>query len=57
MADNTPVVLRGTGASRGAGAGIARALGSHGCTVYVTGRTDATRTTRRRAPSMRRRRR
>src|SRR4051812_11863299 len=38
MADNTPVVLV-TGASRGAGAGIARALGSHGCTVYVTGRT------------------
>jgi NAD(P)-dependent dehydrogenase (short-subunit alcohol dehydrogenase family) len=30
-----------TGASRGAGAGIARALGSHGCTVYVTGRTAA----------------
>ncbi|KUI43370.1 short-chain dehydrogenase [Mycobacterium sp. IS-1590] len=29
-----------TGASRGAGAGIARALGSHGCTVYVTGRTE-----------------
>ncbi|MGE2721799.1 SDR family NAD(P)-dependent oxidoreductase [Mycolicibacterium celeriflavum] len=29
-----------TGASRGAGAGIARALGSHGCTVYVTGRTQ-----------------
>lgn len=28
-----------TGASRGAGAGIARALGSHGCTVYITGRT------------------
>jgi NAD(P)-dependent dehydrogenase (short-subunit alcohol dehydrogenase family) len=28
-----------TGASRGAGAGIAHALGSHGCTVYVTGRT------------------
>ena len=28
-----------TGASRGAGAGIAQALGSHGCTVYVTGRT------------------
>jgi NAD(P)-dependent dehydrogenase (short-subunit alcohol dehydrogenase family) len=38
MADNTPVVLV-TGASRGAGAGIARALGSHGCIVYVTGRT------------------
>ncbi len=28
-----------TGASRGAGLGIAHALGSHGCTVYVTGRT------------------
>jgi NAD(P)-dependent dehydrogenase (short-subunit alcohol dehydrogenase family) len=28
-----------TGSSRGAGKGIARALGSHGCTVYVTGRT------------------
>jgi NAD(P)-dependent dehydrogenase (short-subunit alcohol dehydrogenase family) len=29
-----------TGASRGAGAGIARALGMHGCTVYVTGRSE-----------------
>jgi NAD(P)-dependent dehydrogenase (short-subunit alcohol dehydrogenase family) len=29
-----------TGASRGAGAGIAHALGSHGCIVYVTGRTE-----------------
>ncbi|MED5811321.1 SDR family NAD(P)-dependent oxidoreductase [Mycolicibacterium sp. 050232] len=29
-----------TGASRGAGAGIATALGSHGATVYVTGRTE-----------------
>lgn len=28
-----------TGASRGAGKAIARALGMHGCTVYVTGRT------------------
>jgi NAD(P)-dependent dehydrogenase (short-subunit alcohol dehydrogenase family) len=28
-----------TGASQGAGRGIALALGSHGCTVYVTGRT------------------
>jgi NAD(P)-dependent dehydrogenase (short-subunit alcohol dehydrogenase family) len=28
-----------TGASRGAGRGIAIALGSHGCTVYVTGRS------------------
>jgi NAD(P)-dependent dehydrogenase (short-subunit alcohol dehydrogenase family) len=38
MADNRPVAVV-TGASRGAGAGIAHALGSHGCTVYVTGRT------------------
>lgn len=30
-----------TGASRGAGKGIALALGSHGCTVYVTGRSQA----------------
>lgn len=29
-----------TGASRGAGAGIARALGAHGYTVYVTGRSE-----------------
>jgi NAD(P)-dependent dehydrogenase (short-subunit alcohol dehydrogenase family) len=29
-----------TGASRGAGRGIAHALGSHACTVYVTGRTE-----------------
>jgi NAD(P)-dependent dehydrogenase (short-subunit alcohol dehydrogenase family) len=29
-----------TGASRGAGKGIAQALGSHGCTVYVTGRSQ-----------------
>ncbi|MBV8804224.1 MAG: SDR family NAD(P)-dependent oxidoreductase [Sinobacteraceae bacterium] len=29
-----------TGASRGAGRGIAVALGMHGCTVYVTGRTQ-----------------
>jgi len=29
-----------TGGSRGAGKGIARALGSHGCTVYVTGRSE-----------------
>ena len=28
-----------TGASRGAGAGIARGLGELGYTVYVTGRT------------------
>ena len=35
-----------TGASRGIGKGIARALGEQGCTVYVTGRTtgDAERT-------------
>ena len=39
MADSRPVAVV-TGASRGAGAGIAHALGSHGCTVYVTGRTQ-----------------
>ena len=31
-----------TGACRGAGAGIARALGAHGYTVYVTGRSEHT---------------
>ena len=31
-----------TGASRGAGRGIAIVLGQHGCTVYVTGRTQKT---------------
>lgn len=36
----TPVAIV-TGASRGAGKGIAIALGRHGCTVYVTGRTIA----------------
>jgi NAD(P)-dependent dehydrogenase (short-subunit alcohol dehydrogenase family) len=35
------VVAVVTGASRGAGAGIAHALGSHGCTVYITGRSTA----------------
>jgi NAD(P)-dependent dehydrogenase (short-subunit alcohol dehydrogenase family) len=29
-----------TGASRGAGRGIAIALGTHGCTVFVTGRSE-----------------
>jgi NAD(P)-dependent dehydrogenase (short-subunit alcohol dehydrogenase family) len=29
-----------TGASRGAGRDIAIALGSHGCKVYVTGRSE-----------------
>ena len=38
MSDSRPIAVV-TGASRGAGAGIAHALGSHGCTVYVTGRT------------------
>src|SRR5215217_6740481 len=38
MSAESPVAVV-TGASRGAGAGIAHALGSHGCTVYVTGRT------------------
>jgi NAD(P)-dependent dehydrogenase (short-subunit alcohol dehydrogenase family) len=36
----TPPVVVVTGASRGAGRGIALALGSHGCTVYVTGRSE-----------------
>jgi len=35
-----PTVAVVTGASRGAGRGIAIALGSHGCTVYVTGRSQ-----------------
>ena len=39
MSDNTIIAVV-TGASRGAGAGIARALGAHRCTVYVTGRTS-----------------
>lgn len=30
-----------TGASRGAGRGGARALGAHGCTVYIRGRSTA----------------
>jgi len=38
MLENPPVVIV-TGASRGAGRGIAVALGSHGCTVYVTARS------------------
>lgn len=40
MTDNRPVAVV-TGASRGAGLGIAHALGSHGCIVYVTGRTES----------------
>jgi NAD(P)-dependent dehydrogenase (short-subunit alcohol dehydrogenase family) len=36
----SPIVAIVTGASRGAGKGIAIALGSHGCTVYVTGRSQ-----------------
>lgn len=39
MSANAPVAIV-TGASRGAGRGIAIALGSHGCTVYVTGRSE-----------------
>lgn len=39
MPDQSPVAVV-TGASRGAGRGIAVALGSHGCTVYVTGRSE-----------------
>jgi NAD(P)-dependent dehydrogenase (short-subunit alcohol dehydrogenase family) len=37
---NQPAVAVVTGASRGAGRGIATALGSHGCIVYVTGRSE-----------------
>jgi NAD(P)-dependent dehydrogenase (short-subunit alcohol dehydrogenase family) len=43
MSDSKPAaapVVIVTGASRGAGRGIAIALGSHGCTVYVTGRSQ-----------------
>ena len=36
----SPAIAVVTGASRGAGRGIALALGSHGCTVYVTGRSQ-----------------
>ena len=36
-----PKIALVTGASRGAGAGIARGLGEKGMTVYVTGRTTA----------------
>ncbi len=36
-----PQIAIVTGASRGAGQGIAKALGAHGCTVYVTGRSEA----------------
>jgi NAD(P)-dependent dehydrogenase (short-subunit alcohol dehydrogenase family) len=39
VAQSAPVVIV-TGASRGAGRGIAKALGGHGCTVYVTGRSQ-----------------
>ena len=39
MPQSKPVVVV-TGGSRGAGRGIAIALGGYGCTVYVTGRTS-----------------
>ena len=39
MKSNAPVALV-TGASRGAGAGVARGLGQHGYTVYITGRSE-----------------
>ena len=38
MSDHRPQVAIVTGASRGAGKGIAIGLGSRGMTVYVTGR-------------------
>ena len=37
---SVPTIAIVTGASRGAGRGIAIALGTHGCTVYVTGRSE-----------------
>ena len=40
MASQAPVAVV-TGASRGAGRGIALALGAHGYTVYVSGRSEA----------------
>ena len=39
MEHSPPKVVLVTGASRGAGRGIAIALGATGATVYVTGRT------------------
>jgi NAD(P)-dependent dehydrogenase (short-subunit alcohol dehydrogenase family) len=42
MTDSQPPVALVTGASRGAGRGIAIGLGQHGCTVYVTGRSEKT---------------
>lgn len=39
MNASPPLVAVVTGASRGAGRGIAIALGQHGATVYITGRT------------------
>jgi NAD(P)-dependent dehydrogenase (short-subunit alcohol dehydrogenase family) len=41
MSTANPIAIV-TGASRGAGRGIAIALGTHGCTVYVTGRSEKT---------------
>jgi NAD(P)-dependent dehydrogenase (short-subunit alcohol dehydrogenase family) len=40
MTDNRRVAVV-TGGSRGAGLGIAHALGSHGCIVYISGRTES----------------
>ncbi len=40
--ENHKTVVIVTGASRGAGRGIAIALGQQGCTVYITGRTQKT---------------
>jgi NAD(P)-dependent dehydrogenase (short-subunit alcohol dehydrogenase family) len=39
MTQNSPIAIV-TGGSRGAGRGIAIGLGCHGCTVYVTGRSE-----------------
>lgn len=42
MQDTKPRIALVTGASRGAGRGVAIALGAHGMTVYVTGRSTST---------------
>lgn len=42
MTEGKNIIAVVTGASRGAGKGIALALGEKGCTVYVTGRSQTT---------------
>lgn len=42
MSKTQPLIAVVTGGSRGAGRGVAIALGRHGCKVYITGRTTKT---------------